>query len=126
MTIELALARLRKRIAQQREAIGALSTTIDEDRPRRDDVALVGHLADAVLKTARWAILSLKGIKTSCYGDSGSEMRWRAMPGTGTRNAITSTAGQTLRITAVPAKVQTQPSSTRTAPRWKGDWRGPL
>ncbi|BCG02013.1 hypothetical protein PPGU19_065810 (plasmid) [Paraburkholderia sp. PGU19] len=55
MTIELALGRLRGRLADQREAIGALCTTIDEDRPRRSDVAVATHLADAVL-AARGAL----------------------------------------------------------------------
>jgi hypothetical protein len=55
MTIELALGRLRERIADQREALCALCTTVDEDRPRRRDVALATHLADAVL-AARGAL----------------------------------------------------------------------
>jgi hypothetical protein len=55
MTIELALGRLRERLADQREALGALFTTVDEDRPRRGDIALASHLGDAVL-AARGAI----------------------------------------------------------------------
>jgi hypothetical protein len=51
MTIEFALGRLR----DQREALAALCTTVDEDRPRRSDVAVAGHLADAVL-AARGAL----------------------------------------------------------------------
>jgi hypothetical protein len=49
MTIELAFGRLRERLADQREALGALCTTVDEDRPRHREVALATHLADAVL-----------------------------------------------------------------------------
>jgi hypothetical protein len=55
MTIELAFGRLRKRLAEQREALGVLCTTVDEDRPRQREVALATHLADAVL-AARGAL----------------------------------------------------------------------
>lgn len=55
MTIESALNRLRDRLHDHREALAALCTTVDEDRPRRTDVAVAAHLADAVL-AARGAL----------------------------------------------------------------------
>lgn len=55
MTIELVLDRLRERLREHREALAALCTTVDEDRPRRSDVAVAAHLADAVL-AARGAL----------------------------------------------------------------------
>ncbi|GAB2914443.1 hypothetical protein GCM10027093_61220 [Paraburkholderia jirisanensis] len=49
MTIELALNCLRQRLHEQCDALAALSTTVEEDRPRHSDVAVAAHLADAVL-----------------------------------------------------------------------------
>jgi len=55
VTVELALNRLRQRLHEQCDALAALSTTVEEDRPRRSDVAVATHLADAVL-AARGAL----------------------------------------------------------------------
>lgn len=64
MGIESERQRLRGQLAALQEGLEVLGTTIDEDRPRRRDVAVAGYLADAVL-AARGvledAVLALQG-----------------------------------------------------------------
>jgi hypothetical protein len=49
MTIEGTFADLSRRLHELQEALGGLGVTIDEDKPRGDDVALASILSDAVL-----------------------------------------------------------------------------
>jgi hypothetical protein len=51
MTIESAFGQLRARLARLQEALDALGTTVDEDRPQRSQVAAASYLGDAVLAT---------------------------------------------------------------------------
>ena len=49
MSADTSLASLNARLARLRDALEALGTTVDEDRPRSGEVAAVAYFADAVL-----------------------------------------------------------------------------
>jgi hypothetical protein len=49
MTLEHTVARLQVQLTRLVEALEALSTTVEEDRPRRGDVVLAASLADSLL-----------------------------------------------------------------------------
>ncbi len=55
MAADASFATLNARIERLREALDALGTTVDEDRPRNGEVAAVAYFADAVL-AARGAL----------------------------------------------------------------------